>query len=291
MRLSDAVRVGGRLALVIGFVVMNLVFGNSLSYYYGYSSAEFGNQPGTDALASQNVSFTPQVGLVSSVIARWSAQGDNSVNGGSGMNMSLASAGASAFTMLASVYGYSAPVTQAPTYSPSDFSNTFSNTTWSPVQVAVVSTMNQQLTSGWSPVTPGNQAYNQNIYSMPVSPVYSGSAYPTYQSGMGSYIGGWYTVPIPPPPPSGDMYEIVYGSYVPPQTFGGFQSVAATVLPSVTPQISAASLPAALPPASALPVVNLTNFGFQQFEAPEPGTLLLVPAGLGLLVLKLRRRR
>ena len=41
MRLTEAVRIGGRLALVIGFVCVNLVFGDSLNYYYGYSNASF----------------------------------------------------------------------------------------------------------------------------------------------------------------------------------------------------------------------------------------------------------
>jgi hypothetical protein len=280
MRLSEAVRIGGKLALGIGFVVTNLVMGNSLNYYYGYSSANFGAAQSIDALGSQNVTFTPQVSMVSSQIQSQDSN-SSSASTASTTGASVDSLSTGNYSLLASVYGYSAPaVAQAQTYTPVSTSN-YSDT-WAPVAVTATVTASARLASTWNPVPPSttaNQQYQTSSFS---------SAYPTTQSA--ALIGGWYSVPVPPPPASGDIYGIVYGGYVaPPLSTSSWQSVTSTVVPTVVSQISAPTVPSYGGPV--IPqTVSLGDPGIQLIS-PEPGTWLSMTAGLGLLALRLRRRK
>jgi hypothetical protein len=70
MPLTQAVRIGGRLALLAGFAVLNLANGTTLSYFYGYSSS-----PNLSAwmstgssYGSPNVQFVTQMPLVSQTL-------------------------------------------------------------------------------------------------------------------------------------------------------------------------------------------------------------------------------
>ncbi len=65
MRLAETVRIGGRLALLIGFATSNLVFSDTLSYFYGYTSANFGVTAASDPFGKQNVSFSAPVSMTS----------------------------------------------------------------------------------------------------------------------------------------------------------------------------------------------------------------------------------
>src|SRR3974390_61600 len=114
MRLTHAVSIGGRLALVVGFVCLNLVFGNSLIYFYGYNSATFVAQQSVDPFASQNVSYAAPFWMVSQT---QSTSNSNTTVSGTSSAPGLLTPG---FGLLANVYGYSAPATgaQAPTSSP-----------------------------------------------------------------------------------------------------------------------------------------------------------------------------
>jgi hypothetical protein len=280
MKLSTAVRIGGRLALVGGFVLTNLVFGNSLNYYYGYSSASFGIAQSSDVLNSQNVNFTPQVSMISSQNQNASDGSASTQNAGS--STAVTNGG---FTVLSSVYGYAAPaVTQAPTYVTAA-ATTFVNTggTWNPVAVATAVTPTSQLATTWNPLANTVQTPTSSYTSS-----YSPSTTQTYAAGT-AYIGGWYSVPTPPAPASGDIYGIVYGDYVPPPTVG-YGAVTSTVVPNVSNAISTPSVPGIVGPSAPQSSISLGPSIDAPLGAPEPGTILMMSAGLALVFLKLRRR-
>jgi hypothetical protein len=66
MRVTEIVRIGGRLALLAGLAIGSLASANTISYFYGYSSPSLAAWQTDDAFASQNVQFVPQVPMVSS---------------------------------------------------------------------------------------------------------------------------------------------------------------------------------------------------------------------------------
>jgi len=274
MRLAEAVRIGGRLALVIGFVLANLVFGNSLSYYYGYSSADFGSSQSADAFASQNVNFTPQVSMVTS-----QNQDSNSFAQTAAASAALSTGG---FTVLANVYGYSTPATVAATYTAVSTSTSVGGGTWNPV--SVTSTGFANLSNSWNP--------NATPYAPPsASTTQTYTPMTTYSN---SYIGGWYTIPSAPMTPISTNSP---DSTTPTNNWsnplgGAWAAVNMSVIPTVanaitTPVTIPSVVVSTTPPTS----INLNNFSPDTpLGAPEPGTLLTLSAGLAFVFVKLRRR-
>jgi hypothetical protein len=65
MRLTQIVRIGGRLALMAAVLVLNLARAESITYFWGYSSPGLTKWQAEDAFAGQNVQFVYPVSMVS----------------------------------------------------------------------------------------------------------------------------------------------------------------------------------------------------------------------------------
>ena len=273
MRLTHAVSIGGKLALVVGFVCLNLVFGNSLIYYYGYNSATFGAQQSVDPFASQNVSYAAPFLMVSQT---QSTSNSNSTGSGTSSAPGLLTSG---FGLLANVYGYSAPATgtQAPTYSPQTLM-------WSPTgfgsstgsSTVPNSSSSTVPSSGllWMPTASGSTGGSSSRV---------GSAPATSGAGQSSGLLYWS-------PSAGSGNPSVLGSSQPPASSNAllnWGAVSGTVIPSVTPilHIPGATLFLGSPVVSParLPTVNAQ-------AVPEPSTWLTISAGLVFLAFRLRKR-
>lgn len=238
MRLTEVVRIGGRLALLAGFVVMTHAKGDSLPYFYGYSSPNLAAWNTTDTLGSQNVRFVPQYSLVSQ-------SSDNMFSGGS-------------YTPIASSYSFGS----------SSSSSSFSNVGSSGASLV-----------GWTPVNVfgGGSAYSAvnsptNAFSGGVSAVTMGSTSYTNVNGSGSW-GAWNG-----------------SSALPTMTFtdlSGWQAVGNSATPTVSASLGPVYNPNAAP---AVSVPNFNTFPQASLSNPEPGTVVLMAAGIAGLAF-LRRRR
>lgn len=125
MQLTQAVRIGGRLALLCGFAVWNLASGNSLTYFYGYSSPSLAAWQNADGgLGSQNVSFVPQVSMVSPDSTSFSGLGSSSAYNFGGLSASMP------------VYAGFTSVAPAADYVPSQSSLTGGLPGWQPSMTA-----------------------------------------------------------------------------------------------------------------------------------------------------------
>ena len=264
MELAETVRIGGKLAVVIGFLSLNLIFSNSVTYYYGYSNAPFGVPATSDPFAKQNVSFTPQVPMVSSPTQSLNYAGSVP-----------SSAATPSYSLLANVYGYSTPATAStPTYSaqggPSYYTPSYSSPSYSAPTVitnTVPTVTNTSPTTVSAPTNGSSSYYSPSFYS------------PSYVSSPVSSPTVSNTTPVAAPV----YYTTLYANSVPTFNYWSSQAVNSSVNPVVGNQISSGVKPVGGYPGQILGPV--TTIG-----APEPGTLLMLSAGLALVFLKLRRR-
>lgn len=126
MRLTHAVRIGGQLALFAWFTLMSCAYGNSLTYFYGYSSPSLAAWQNVSDFGGQNVSFVSQVPMVSQVTSTvstfapvssandslYSSFGDVRSNsdanlGGSALGWQPVSMGGASYAAASSLYGSS----------------------------------------------------------------------------------------------------------------------------------------------------------------------------------------
>lgn len=256
---------------------MNLLVGNSLSYYYGYSGASFGVQQSSDPFANQNVNYTAQVSMVSS-------QSQNqSYDYGSSSSRSVASAAtySGGFGVLANTYGYSTPATaQAPTYTTQTSSYSAPGSWGAVSNSAATSTVTF---SSWNPAA-GTSGMVVN--SAPATN--TGGGFSSYYGGFGSF-----NTVVNSSAPAPSVYAIVYSDYSSTSfNSGGWQAVNMAVVPRVSNQITTPNPPSpSVPSPITVPNIGLNNGGTLAVGAPEPGTLLTMSAGLALLLLKFRRRK
>jgi hypothetical protein len=290
MRLTEAVRIGGRLALVIGFVFVNLVFGDSLNYYYGYSNASFGVQQAVDPFTAQNVSFTPQVALVSST------QNTESSSTSVAAPTTTAAFTSGGFGVLATVYGYAAPATTTDTSPVVNWNSISYSTPSAPTATAMWNTTpTSTSTSGAStgsyystPVTSfDSSGVNWGAFATPV----------TYQATPTSAVAApmWAPVSSSAWGGSGASSSSSSASGFVDFTSGfsgatGWSAVSMSVIPRVTTSVTTSTGPVP----SATPTVVLTtpalNLDLPATGVPEPATLFSIPAGLLLLAFRLRRK-
>ncbi len=273
MRFADTVRYGGKGALVIGLLSLSLVSGNSLGYYYGYSSASFGVQQSSDPFANQNVNYSPEVSMVSS-----QSQSQSYDYGTSSYSTAVASANtySGGFGVLASTYGYSTPATaQATTTYTAQSTNTSTSGSWGAVSnsaatsTVTFSSWNAAAGASGMVATSGSSGQSASSSSSP--------------SSFYTPFGSWNTV-VSSTAPAPSVYDIVYSDYSSTSSFssGGWSAVNMSVVPRVTSTITA--------PAVSTPTVNTPTTPIVPLSAPEPGTMLTMSAGLALLLLKFRRR-
>ncbi len=116
MRLANFVSVWGKAALLVFSACLNFAFADTLNYYYGYSSPNFGVYHSTDAFRSQNVSLAPQLPMITV-----QTQNQTSTFGSSSPSIFTQAANASTsaggshssgYSILVQTYGYSVPATQ-----------------------------------------------------------------------------------------------------------------------------------------------------------------------------------
>ncbi len=208
MRMTQAVRIGGGLALLSGLAFVSSVHANTLSYYYGYSSPALAAWQSSDSYGSQNVSFVPFTPMVTGV------------NGGSlnafaplmsGVNSGTLSAynsvggmqtSYSAFSNVASVYGYSSGLSSTSGYQ-NLVSNGYTGMAYSPMTTVlsnygmVSSTPSSYLTAN----TSGNlSAWFSTSTTASFSPniISSGSYAPV---SFGAPVVSNFTAPVPSTPP------------------------------------------------------------------------------------------
>jgi hypothetical protein len=105
MRMTQAVRIGGWLALVVGCATLNPIVAGTLTYYYGYSSSLLMPWRVGDGYGSQNVSFVQWAPLV--VVATNSLPSYDA-------GMTSAASSFSTFNDVASLYGFRSPVSTIP---------------------------------------------------------------------------------------------------------------------------------------------------------------------------------
>lgn len=291
MRLTQAVRIGGKLALLSGFVCLNLVFGNSLSYYFGYNATTFGVSQSADPFTAQNVNFTPSAPMVSSSTTNnnsspWALAGTSSTSVGSG------------FGSVVSAYGYSVPaVITTQTYtaqsSSSSSAGTFGRWSLGGASTPVAGTNPASNVSGapagggtsfagWGGLsaasTPSASSSGGASWALSWTP---GSGPATYSSTTNSGSGsGWG------------------GTAASAMAFGGYQTGSASslvwagvntsIIPSVTNALT--PTPVATQPISPIHLPSLDP-PIGGIGAPEPATWFSISAGLAaLLGLRLRRR-
>lgn len=300
MRLAP-VGIGGKLALVIGFGLSNLVFGNSLSYYYGYStnSAGFGQAASSDPYASQSVSYAQQASLVSS-------QSSNQTWDNTGAPSSYASAAPltssyNGFSVLAATYGYAAPAAaQTTSYASTNTAGT--NTGYAannPTSSSVYSTSYGTSTAGNASSSTVNTA-PIDTYASTVAPAASTSTTTTSYS-TSSSTGYGVGAPATTNNNTGGSSSSSGGSTYNPYTAGapttsnngsGLTSVVYSVTPNVANQITNPGPTTSMGgPVNPSPNVYIGGMSPSTLSAPEPSTWMSVSAGLGLLLLQLRRRR
>jgi hypothetical protein len=272
------VRIGGRLALLIGFASWNLVYGSSVNYYYGYSSPNLATTSAStgDSYGSQNVTFVPQVPMVVSVNSTVYTSTNSSPAATAWSAVTTVVSAASSYT-LGSAYSYAAPATyQQPVSQPQQTS------TYTPPPATV-----------WAPITNGFSVYQSSISpsmqgliptvvaSNPYQP--SGISYGQTTYGQYTYTNvnmgnsGWY---------GGSTSTYVDPSYSVPNV-GMWQDVSYSVTPRVTPVVTGPVSPIVqpLPPA---PIVGPPGVGL--VTAPEPSTVFPVAVGLVLVLFGVRRR-
>jgi len=269
------VRIGGKLALLIGFAFLNLVYGSSLNYFYGYSSPNFGDTSSSgDAYGSQNVRFVSQTPMVTAV--NGTVYVDNSSSNSTAWSAVTTIASAASSYVLGSAYSYAAPATNyQPVYQ----------------QPVAQQTYTQAPATVWAPITNGSYVYQSSVSPSMQGLVPTATYANPYQTGPNPYnytqynyvnvnMGntGWYGGG------STTSYVDTSASNI---NFGMWQDVQYSVTPRVTPQITGPITPIVtpLPPA---PIVGGGQVGL--VTAPEPSTVFPVAAGLGLLFLGIRRR-
>jgi hypothetical protein len=105
MRVTQAVRIGGWLALVVGCATLNPIVAGTLTYYYGYSSSLLMPWRVGDVYGSQNVSFVQWAPLV--VVASPSLPSYDAA-------VTSAASSFPTFNNVASLYGFRSPVSTIP---------------------------------------------------------------------------------------------------------------------------------------------------------------------------------
>jgi hypothetical protein len=288
MRLANVVSVGGKAALLVSFACLNFAFADTLNYFYGYSTPNFGVYQSSDAFGSQNVSLAPQVPMVTV-----QSQNQTSTFGSTAPSIFAQAATASAsaspssgYSVLVQTYGYSVPATQGSYVSGSSsaWGSTLPTMAGYSAPVAIASA------STYSP-----SATPQSVYGYSTSSYYGNYTLP---SGWGS--GSSYSAP------SIAVAPVTVGSSTSGTAFG-LSFFGATTTPVATSETGVGiglgvflsprydSLIAVAPVAVSSPVnVTLGPTTPQMYIGtmanPEPGTVGLFSAGLALLLLKLRRR-
>ncbi len=184
MRLAESVRIGGKLALAIGFVCSNLVFSSSLSYFSGYQGSSFGASTTSDPFSSQNVPLTPAVSMVSTPAVLLGSTATSSSTAG-----------------LSTSYGFSTPAAQGSSSTSTAVSSTSSATMFS---VMSGSSVTPQATS-FSASASGTPAQTTStlgatglfLYSAPAgSPNTSMTIPATQVASSGFLFGQTFTGPV-----------------------------------------------------------------------------------------------
>lgn len=235
---------------------MNLVFGNTLNYFYGYTSPNFGTYQATDAFSAQNVNFASQVSMVSTSSAL-SAYASLTYNGSS-----------YSYTTLASAYGYATPATQAVVQNTASWTDVYTAQTTSSPASNNANTTSYSAVGTYSPIT----TYQTTNYQF-----VNGSNWGigTSSSNTASSVSGWGDVL------TSSTVDTSSGG-------GGWAAVDMSVTPKVASVVS--NNPVVAPP-SPLPAVNTNGDIGIQLAVPEPSTVLTVTSGLSLLLFGLYRRR
>lgn len=152
MRLTQIVRIGGRLALLAGVLALNLASANSITYFYGYTTPGLAGWQTEDPFGGQNVQFVPEVSLVSGTYT-WSTTSYSSTSSSSNLTGTSYDYGWTSYTAPAYSGGGYTPVTygtiggytSAPTYAPNPSvpgggttTDPLQSTTWAPIQYNLV---------------------------------------------------------------------------------------------------------------------------------------------------------
>ncbi len=261
MRLTAAVCIGGRLGLLIGFASLNLVFGSTLNYFYGYTNPNFGTYQATDAFSTQTVSYVSQVSMVTMSTAL-STTANLTYN---------ASSNTYTYSTLGSAYGYSAPATQS--------ASSQASNGWSDVNTAQTSAYTPQSSStGQSTYTPMGTYATTSSFPASNYQFVNGTGWNFTNTTSSSSAGsGWADISSPSSGQTGTGASGI-----------GWAAIDMSVTPKVSSVISnnpVVGTPSPLPPST-----NLGDPGIQ-LAVPEPSTVLSVSGGLGLLLLGFYRRR